>query len=1598
MSKIRSLSFPDTNAIDMSGGRFEIYSSEIIDTSWGGSLAKGFGSNWSSRLLGDVTVLEEPYRLKMDGGDPRATFEPNSNSDLIPLAVGLYGIRFKFNLGEDSDSGVVLKFLSNSTGSGDQDSVGIYFSPLSSGPACYVRSNVGGVDEEIGFPIDFIDFDDIIDLSVLFFEGGGFSARYNGAEIFKRDSGPFFDVYYEVDVIVDGGPYPAPSFFMPISLYVKPYIENKPSHRHPLAERFQIIPDNIQKDHISFPFVPTRPGSFKLRLHGTGDYAGQGEDFDVEVIDNYSQEDNLRFLVSPVEKMYHDSEGLLTCRTHGVRRVDNAGSLTARMECICDGTSQDSDAVHVDVSKGGGLKDTRLGQFPEFFMVDKTDPVQPKRYGRDYQFLRIHHGSSETVLTDPDENVRHVRTLILNNGNRLYYGVKYKPEESLFRFSVRLGSNDSNLVADTVRAVRMSDATLHGAEEAISLPTALNMAHSVTLPGGIWLIEADFKQADSNVGVNSRVSMSVEKTSPNVRKIGDAVAFVDNVPQWGEFGWMSKGIRVSTLVEAKETVGSFFFILADRCGGIIEKHESPYYDIDTYTESFSAIEEQDGGVRFFYLEYDGGNIQKDLCFRKIDDLRHPSWWNSGKVSFQTSVHSNIEQTGFHAFDMVRRDNQMVDLVFSQSMRSDYYYSNDNVRTLYPAALAPNVAGDYKTVSLNMDGWISGLGVTGMVMLVDYKNVSYRSLPSVTDKRWRGAYFYKDFLTDADGGKPDPYRIPLQEMFYSFKPTACFIRAGYDRDSNRTIVSMLKSGDRVPFLISGKGGIYSDLASVDTDRDAVANGLMSVTGGGTEEEVSNFVFRTPSGTGVRSVDSAFGPDGYVYTVCTAYNAYQYKVISTPSSDTTLNTGADRYNTWLTIIDPLILTTSGSKVSPDATGFAKGQAQSVVPMFNMYGGGVSKGVELFTSISIVSDGQYLVTGIGSVMSNHIVLHQGTSQDTHPMSSVMDEVWMPGMNYLDGWEVYSPGITPEGVAIVGSGEYVARTRASYVTDAVKKGGGAVFYARVGVSGVTGGVVWDVHVESKLSGRGSVSVTVDKAGGGWEVNLVGATVDVDPIPVEAGVYDIYIAIEDAGFGSTTMPYTVLIKRADHAESAKDGGYKYDFRRGGRVVRGETLIRHGLVGTETMLQGRPGGAYLYEMGWTPLNNKRHVRRGMMVFNREDGVDIRSFYPSRGLPNLSKIGEARSTLSVPFPSLPFTMANLDSGPFRKHHWPNGFMFWPESGTTMKGDSIEISRQVVYRENASPSSRIHSSWRSAGDEEEVQVWADAHDSGMDTFSIDAFLISGANVPFVTVMVKDREEDTWVDIGVIDLVRYRFEEMRRQVVSDSPTEAVYAFDGLSFNLGKFEDVDHYLHPLGDRDVAHHVRSEKITKARFEKVWTDINPLGGGLLLSRDPRWIFSSRGVLKLEQPIERRFVGFRFEPWSTYEGYFKFDSLDFGVLNEIPLLYNHDTGSGLKSVSSSKSSFVEDNQVFSLQNEGIDREFNFRYSIADGALFMKFVSLIDRLTFSRDPVWIVENHKSKKDSIYLCLMSGDATTQILVDEDGDKFYNIDLKFNSVRRDS
>lgn len=1580
MSEIKSLSFPDTNVIDMSGGRFEIHGSEIVDISWGESFVKGFGAKWDKVFTGDVSEAYDPYVVELDGEDPRALF---SRDELIEEAVGVYG--FKFRMSDvESDSGVAIRFRNQYSPGVNNGEISVYYSPLAVGTGIPFVSVVWAPPS--GQPVTrYMEVDSAPEasLEVVFLKGGGWFVQCNGVETLRISGTVFQNVKFDIEVSVDGGPFDKPVYFRPIGTYVKPYLESVPGPIHPLAKKTTIIPDNVQGLYLSFPFSPSRPGSFKFRMFGTGAHHGETEDFEIDVIDSHAKEDSVRFLTSPVQKAYHDSPGLVVCRTHGVRRIDNSGSMSTRMECICDGNPETTDAVHIDVSRGGSLYDSRLGNFPEFFMVDKTDPVQPKKYGLDYQFLRLHQGDDGFRLESG--SIRNMRTLILDNGNRLYYGVKYYPQET-FSYSLRMETNDYNLRPARVRAVRMSDVTFRGRQEEIPLPTSLEVNHHFDLPEGVWLIEATFKQEDWIVGTNPQAEIVVNKTSGGFREIGRAVSFFNGAPTWGVNDSASKEMILSVVVDVKETYGSLFYILADKCGNRLIKSESPYNDVDTYTESFSAIEGVDGEILFFYLEATGSNFHETMKVRRIVDLEHPDWSSGGDVFFRGGVHLGTSPTGFYAFDFVKRENDDVDLIFSQLVKSDYYHMSERSSDLIPAALAPNLVGDYKIVSLNAGAWISGYSAYGLVIPVDSSKIALNFLPSVIAKKWRGAYFYKDLL-------PAP-GVPSSEYYHrAFDASACYIRAVYDKPSGRTIVSMLKEGDRVPFLISGKGGLYKDLASVDTDRDTMAHGLVEMTDRlyDNEADYKMDLFETISGTLIRSVDSVFGPDGYVYTVCTAYNALREVVEPSREGDVVYNTGADRYNTWLNIIDPLILTTNGNRAAPDRSGFSRGQVQSIVPIFNLYGTGSGSDYEVFTSVSIAIDNQYLVLGMGGPGVEYPLVYQGVSHDTMPLVTMMDEVMIPPYSgELPGaWNGSGYGVTHGGVAVLLAGGSIYREWDDYFDSVVERGGGVIHYIRIDTT-VSSGVLeleWVVGTT-----MGQMTVGVSGTGGSYSVLVTGGTTSTSPIPISEGVYDLYMVLESGKVGKTEMSYSFIIKENRHAKMGSGSYYKYDFRREGVVIRGKTVNRGGAYKASVAAENHGGRIGVHEMGWAPLNNKRDIQR-LVTIKGGSSPPISSSYRSRGVPNTARVGNSGPVAFNPFPSVPFVMSNVDGGEFKRHHWPNGFIFWPEHGRAVKGDSTEISRQLIHTDNIAPSSHVHKSWRSGVDLATVHIWMDSRDSGMDTFSADTFIVSGTNVPYVTVVAKDNDEDPWEEVGVIDLVRYTIDDMRK-INYDSDSEyAIYSLDGLAFNLGKFEDVDYYFHPI-DKDLALERRSQKVFKARDGKVWTSSLEFSS----SRDERFVFSSRGVLVLEKKIERRFIGFRFDSWRTYEGYFKFDNVDFGVATDVSILSNHDVGSGLKSATSAKVSFIEDNQGFSLQNEGLDREFEFKYSIADGALFMKFMSLIDKLTFSRTPVWIIENYKSKKDSVYLCLMTGDASTQVLIDEDGQKFYSVDLKFKSVRRDT
>jgi hypothetical protein len=333
-----------------------------------------------------------------------------------------------------------------------------------------------------------------------------------------------------------------------------------------------------------------------------------------------------------------------------------------------------------------------------------------------------------------------------------------------------------------------------------------------------------------------------------------------------------------------------------------------------------------------------------------------------------------------------------------------------------------------------------------------------------------------------------------------------------------------------------------------------------------------------------------------------------------------------------------------------------------------------------------------------------------------------------------------------------------------------------------------------------------------------------------------------------------------------------------------------------------------------------------------------------------------------------------------YHWPNGFKFYMSGRSINSEDSFELQRVPASSVASLDKRNIGSSWRSLNDSEDVYVFCDSQDSGLERFSFDSILLKGCNFPNAVIVGRNSSSDEWQEIADVSMVKYSLEGLTYVDVGPVSKTARGRF---SFYPGKFKSSNYYFYSEGSRALKVNTAVDSSTHLTYNGQ----NPTLGGKGL------LFSSSLFSRLSSVYSFRYVGLKIPSFSTFEGYFRVEAFDFGLFSEIPLEYSTNIGTGASLSYGVSSYMAEDSSAIYYGSFG-SKNYEFSYSITDSKTLMRTVSVLDRVTNNRSPVWVVDGRNHQHDNFSLCLVESVSGIKPLIEEDGESYYTFSIRLRSV----
>jgi hypothetical protein len=1597
MSKIISQTFPGTDTIPLSGGRFNIYS-QHIKTDFNDLFIGGYDEQvWQSfESSGAEEILSPRYHIRFNGpSNCEAIFKSQPYDVPEIIRIGLK-VRFTEFIEPYTGPAIILLGLVSTDPLLLQSLLFKYEFDYSTGQA--------NVSYFTG-PQTLLDpapsKNEEIDISVVFETANGTTkgSMYVNGKFILSNVYDFTDLqirnYFAIGGLNGIDVYP-------VSCYSHPVFKGVPSS----STQGHILADSVSEGLASISVLPDYPGAFEVFTGGSG--SGSQSAFkvgDIQVSDSSNLEDSMKFLISPVEKFYTDSEPILACRRFGIPDPANNGSLIVNNRCVCDGSDEDGSATYIDFVRGGNTSDDNIADAPIFKFVDEDG----KQYGCNYEFQRIHDLSSQ-FTTSPNP-ILDLRCLTFESGNRLYYGLRKSSDSSDNFNSVKIkvqaipAWNPFYKGWKLYRLLQNSRELIAEADTYSEINYTINQANSQLTEGYYCLYF-----------INGEASVSFGNSGGSYKELYSLRNRDDSVFDLSE-------IKASRLFfEVKNYFGNPIFYYFNRCRGIFKGFEL-YSSVQIEPNSFSAIEIGRDKIAFLFQgREESDDPAKLLNFKTYVNYVVYNFNNETSIPVparlylpQSLFQLNDSTTGnkkIFAFDAVKTADNLVSFNFSTIVESDFFYFRQNNKrdssSIYKGGSTDaNLGGDFEQVNPVENNSFFERSLRG-IRYRPFLESGFNSITfSINDHDFSGQNEYinsQDFSTNKAVSieramvlyNPDN----IQERFT--RSGACFIRSNFDKSSGMTLVSTIDTQRRMPFIYAGSRNKWRDLCVPEHFNTYKAFTDFSPQG------FSNFIF-----TSIRSIDATFGYDGNVYSVCVKGPSYP-KAIPVGHS---LTVGA---STELGIIDPSILESSENnfinfryrrQVAPYAGNFSDGTElsfysgryrQHIIPMLSSYRsvtGGDNDSSHGFSSCSISLDNNYLVCSFGHKESYLPVIYQAFNQDQVPFFCQPSEVLSPPYVSGTSW-AYIPSavsINSQRIAMVGQNSEISRTLTSSSTPQslrLKPREGYKFHVRARVKSGTPNSVNIMTLDVRIpltSTAGETRLATCRMV--RNENTITCYVPFDaeqPVHtftgIDGNILDYYILIQ--GHQDNRFRVSFVLKRNPNQLDAD----WYDFHNESQIFTyiSDDYIDQGLSTQKFTIKR---GSNTDASSSSTIEIFQADISLMRQSNLSDGFPGLNRYPSGTTQNDYKIFDITNLQNDDPIHLYRARSAIDTSLTRYAHWPNGFEFCFSDYSASKNDRFTLQRESIYNINSLISNRIHGTWRSQGDSSSVIIYADSNDSGYETFMFDALVLEGANFEKFTIIGSNDLSQPWQDLAEVSLIKYNLDGLTYTEGEDY----TIVHGEYDFNIGKFDWRNYYFYS-DDYEVQQElfaiasfpIKASKILKEEYDRIW-----ITRGRLRSRQDGVVLTSKTSKLFDSVQSFRYVGIRIPPFRTYEGYFKLESLDFGKIREIPLKYNHDISKGQSFKSDTNVYFVEDEQAISRRDKKVSKSYDLSYSIADGNLYMKIISAMEAVTLKRKPIWIIDHYLANKEEFALCLASKDVGSEVLVDEDGEKYYKIDIGFRSVK---
>lgn len=1609
MAKISSQSYPTTNKIPMSGGTFHVTGSSLITTAYNDRFKTTYNpSIWTKATTGDVVFTESSTPFSVDAAAPDeglGTYKLLHSKQI--LSNGTYAIRHSvkldFNQSEVSSKLAYIKFFDG----GRSITLSLAFTPQMGLHVEIKRVNSPSGTHTYYYEHPYNTLDILVVCENRHFHfyrniGNGFEPLEHPEHPQHLSHNGNYNV--EIGVTLDN-----PEQGVQQAVYTPTVFDIVPCVTGlPLIDGARVMSASYFSDSFaSFTAVPGAPGDLPVSVSGVDAFIGLSETAGtLQVVDVRDRESSTSLLVSPVREFYTDAEPILDIPEYAEDSSVNAGDLICTPKYLCDGSDEDDTLVEMVFDKGGNTYSQSPNELPRFKYVSEG-----RSYGMNFSYDSLPY---DPEFYFPNYRVHSIRTLPLKSGKKLYYGSLVPDSGSLdyplFNIRIKMQKVVHESVSRRwVQLYRNENSALFSAYSV--LDSASEVPSEVVLPAeiygayrlysvGVRILSVELKRAsapDSDYKVVAQTHWAVQSSTASV-------SFVE-----------TNGINDAEYsnclhFEVKDPVGRLFYVLHDPCTETYTKGTDSTDSVDLRTDSIGAAEIYDGRVSIFYQTYStrdytvpGGQesvkilAPSDISFKTLNQS------SNGFLETFAGRLASTEFYGLYCFDVATDESNNLVVVFNRERFLDSSTHHNQSYTIQGGIIDPSfydrnpsVKGAKESPFLESGFRCMTLPMSELIFdssfSIGYKNIIRQSSTLVTLVTLRQLLRVASYDLGITLTQPDPY--PPQPVDWApFQvPTRAesgFLKLNYNSERDIFVLSIIENRRKIPFIMVGKGTNWKEIAI-----PAIKN-----LDAGSRSNLFNPEARRPDSFvnssqkvsfSCYNISADFAIDGTIHCFVNQYSKKVNQPLASPS-----DLSANRLSDSCFIVIPTDIMQLERKllIEKDENGNYK-RSEIFKPLFRQFRFNFLRSYadNIRWTSSVKRDMNYMVNTIGGVPSYAMVRVSGYQCENQSVETDL-EMFSPLLqsktfeSTAPTFANYPFYVMPNALNIINPGPYrIARELEA--DDGVGYElirSGARFRSRISYYSSSPGTVRpDYFIKMKV-------ISVQQRDGG-------TTKYVDAC-IKISSHEFRFIVNDENSPSTVYVFqgdmtklydfyiyingTQVVFRVDELISINGGmgadrtTDKLNYSRKTVALHRDRMPVSSTTGSKkSLFEIVTGGGQI-------LNNYYKLYEAGWAFSYFDSDTLAYGGPQNGRStSIRATGIRDIAIKSEQTHSQILYPVKISGSERRspvYHWPNGFTLDFKGDSAKTKDSLKVKRYTVNDVSIVRSEALYGSWRAVNDSESVYIWADSEDSGLDKFTAECFIVRGCNVPKVTLVGKNSEEENWIDIETLDLSLYLL-----PVEGYSETEeGRAAVGGFEFSDGKFSLSDCYF-KSGDE------RSALVKRASGNTVALKLKDREA---YTSDSASVFSSKGYKILARPASYRYLGIRLDPSPTYHGYFTLENFDFGLLRSIPLEFNHDKGGGLKLDLKVNSYTVHDEQDF-YRSSRPGKSYEFRYNLTDGKTLMKVVSAIDTISLNRRPVWVIEGMNSSLEKFSLCFVDSVSAIEPIVEEGGDSYYNFSINLKSL----